>query len=393
MLSEGENLREELAVLRGGNIDLRVPVEQIPCYETSDPERLCRHPVVSVDMLAYNHEAFIAQAIESVMMQETDFEYELIIGEDASSDRTREICFAYQKRYPDKIRVLWSEENVTRPYGGNSARIQARCRGEFVAYCEGDDFWLDPKKLQKQVEIFRAHPTVNFCFTGTRLKCELQTGGQMSWWRKVKWDENREASWNPGLHQPGFIPGSVFFEHRGCSPMTNSVMVRRSFLQQAHEQFDIFRWRLALGDRQLWIASALLGDAYFLKDETGCYRIHGSGICSQAQDLIARDVRIVDAFFLAPWPDKQRETLRQLLVLRLSEIPLKDCTAQQVEALLAMRVVQKVGLDKACIFRFYRWLRKWRVPIPFRRYYKLARHLTRPYRVYLAREEARGEKL
>ncbi len=123
----------------------------IPCIETSDEEQICKHPVVSILMLTYNHEPYIQQAIEGVMMQRTDFQFELIIGEDASQDKTREICFEYQKRFPDKIRVLWWHENVTR-YGGNYLRVRARCRGKYIALCEGDDYWIDEYKLQKQVQ-------------------------------------------------------------------------------------------------------------------------------------------------------------------------------------------------------------------------------------------------
>ncbi len=131
------------------------PLSEIPCNETSDRERLCKHPVVSVYMLTYKHEAYIAEAIEAVMAQKTDFEFELILGEDASPDRTREICFEYQKKYPDKIRVLWSEKNVG--VSSNDARVLNACRGEYVAYCEGDDYWIDANKLQKQVETIRTH--------------------------------------------------------------------------------------------------------------------------------------------------------------------------------------------------------------------------------------------
>ena len=138
----------------------------IPCHETSDAERLCKHPVVSVKMITYNHEPYIRQAIEGVMMQKTDFEFELVIGEDCSTDKTREICFEYQKKYPDKIRVLWSEENLCQhphPAGDNSRRTVAHCRGEFVAFCEGDDYWTDPTKLQRQVDVMRRYPDVSFC--------------------------------------------------------------------------------------------------------------------------------------------------------------------------------------------------------------------------------------
>ena len=108
-------LKEELEILRGEPIEVFTgdPMD-IPCIETSDPEKLCKHPVVTVSMITYNHEPYIRQAIEGVMMQETDFEFELLIGEDCSTDKTREICFEYQKRYSDKIRVLWCSHNLYR---------------------------------------------------------------------------------------------------------------------------------------------------------------------------------------------------------------------------------------------------------------------------------------
>ena len=112
-------LKEKLEILRGEPIEVfdGDPMD-IPCIETSDAEMLCRHPVVSVHMITYNHEPYIRQAIEGVMMHKTDFEFELVIGEDASTDKTREICFEYQKRYPEKIRVLWWHEDVSK-LGGN----------------------------------------------------------------------------------------------------------------------------------------------------------------------------------------------------------------------------------------------------------------------------------
>ncbi len=174
-------LKEELEILRGEPIEVRTgdPLD-IPCIETSDPERLCKNPVVSVHMITYNHEPYIRQAIEGVMMQKTDFEFELVIGEDCSTDKTREICFDYQKKHPDKIRVLWWHENVSK-LGGNARRVTARCRGEFIAYCEGDDYWIDPLKLQKQVDVMRTNLSVGFCFCGAK---------------RYYMDENRYDDWN-----------------------------------------------------------------------------------------------------------------------------------------------------------------------------------------------------
>lgn len=148
-------LDERIEALREGRRAQSVSPERIPCLETSDPDRLCRQPLVSVVMVTYNHEPYVSQAIEGVLMQRTDFAFELVIGEDCSQDGTREICLDFQRRFPERIRVLWWHENVSKK-GGNFPRCLARCRGEFVAVCEGDDYWTDPLKLQKQVDLVRA---------------------------------------------------------------------------------------------------------------------------------------------------------------------------------------------------------------------------------------------
>lgn len=113
-------------------------------------------PLVSVKMITYNHAPYIAKAIEGVLMQETDFPFELVIGEDCSTDGTREIVFDYQKRFPDIIRVVTSEANVG--MHANGRRVEAACRGRYIAFCEGDDYWIHPKKLARQVSLLESEP-------------------------------------------------------------------------------------------------------------------------------------------------------------------------------------------------------------------------------------------
>ena len=122
--------------------------EEIPYQEISDPAVMSKEPLVSVYMITYNHEPHIAQAIEGVLMQETDFPIELVIGEDCSTDRTREIVLEYQKKYPDLIRVIISEKNVGARKNGD--RTSKLLRGKYVAFCEGDDYWIDPIKIKMQ---------------------------------------------------------------------------------------------------------------------------------------------------------------------------------------------------------------------------------------------------
>jgi glycosyltransferase involved in cell wall biosynthesis len=108
-------------------------------------------PLVSVLMITYNHADYLAQAIESVVSQKCDFPFELIIGEDASKDATLEVALNYQNKYPDIIRIIYSESNVG--MNMNSKRIFDAARGKYIAYCEGDDYWCSSDKLKEQVDL------------------------------------------------------------------------------------------------------------------------------------------------------------------------------------------------------------------------------------------------
>jgi len=114
-------------------------------------------------MITYNHAEYLAEAIESVVGQKCDFPFELIVGEDASSDATRRIALDYQRRYPDIVRVVYSQSNVG--MNANALRIFSRARGEYVAYCEGDDFWSLQDKLAKQVALIESDQAVGIVHT------------------------------------------------------------------------------------------------------------------------------------------------------------------------------------------------------------------------------------
>lgn len=118
---------------------------------------------VSIFMLTYNQEDLITQAIEGVVMQKTDFRYNLVIGEDFSSDKTRAICEEYAVANPDKIKLLPSKENLG--LIKNFIRTYKECDGKYVAICDGDDYWTDPLKLQKQVDFLEDHPDFGVVFT------------------------------------------------------------------------------------------------------------------------------------------------------------------------------------------------------------------------------------
>lgn len=121
---------------------------------------------VSVFMLTYNQESYIAQAIEGVLMQRTDFSIQLVIGEDFSTDKTRKICQYYASKYPEKIKLLLNEKNLG--LGANYVKTLAECKGKYIAICDGDDYWTDPIKLQKQVDFLKNHPDFKIVFTNNK---------------------------------------------------------------------------------------------------------------------------------------------------------------------------------------------------------------------------------
>lgn len=140
---------------------------EIPREEISDTTMLVKDPMVSVRMVTYNHAPYISQAIDGVLRQETDYPYELIIGEDCSTDATRKIVLQYQKKHPHVIRVITSACNVGAKR--NNWRVGQACRGRYVALCDGDDYWHHPQKLQKQVDYLEAHPEVGLVHSAVRI--------------------------------------------------------------------------------------------------------------------------------------------------------------------------------------------------------------------------------
>ena len=118
--------------------------------------------LVSVWMIAYNHENYIREAIDSILMQETDFDYEIVIGEDCSTDNTRAILLEYKKQFPEKFKLLLHEKNLG--LIDNMLTTFSACSGKYIATLEGDDYWSDPMKLQKQADFLEKNPEYSMCY-------------------------------------------------------------------------------------------------------------------------------------------------------------------------------------------------------------------------------------
>nr|WP_320025657.1 glycosyltransferase [uncultured Acetobacterium sp.] len=119
--------------------------------------------IVSVSCITFNHENYIAEAIESFIMQKTSFKYEILIHDDASTDKTAEIIHKYEKEYPELIKAIYQKENLYSKDVDVDDLNTERAKGKYIALCEGDDYWLDPYKLQKQVDYMEAHSDCTLC--------------------------------------------------------------------------------------------------------------------------------------------------------------------------------------------------------------------------------------
>jgi len=124
-------------------------------------------PTISVYIITYNQSAFIAQAIESVLMQKHNFEWEILIGDDCSSDETPQIIQRYADKYPELIKIFLHKENLG--YVKNTAGLLMAANGKYVASLDGDDYWIDPLKLQKQVDFLEANHDFSICFHNVKV--------------------------------------------------------------------------------------------------------------------------------------------------------------------------------------------------------------------------------
>jgi len=244
------------------------------------------NPKVSVCITTYNHEKYIAQAIESVLMQNTNFEFEILIGEDESSDSTRSIVKAYKKRHPEKIRLFLNyRKNViyinNRPTGRfNLIKNLTNAKGQYIALLDGDDYWTDRNKLQKQVEILDRNPDISLCFSNLDI---LENNHKQSFYED-----------NPTHRLSKKIPNKITTLEDICQGNfihTSTVVYRNQIAT-----FPDFFYKVGYGDWTLFCLIAQHGNLLFIEDYTSVYRSHDGGIFSSA-DKIFPLIMAIDTCF------------------------------------------------------------------------------------------------
>lgn len=221
-----------------------------------------KKPLVSVIMLTYNHEKYIAQALDSVLMQKTDFDYEVLIGDDASTDGTVNILKSYQSRFSDRIHLFLNRENTgaTR----NAYRLLIRAKGQYLASCEGDDYWTDPEKLSIQVKFLQAHPEL----VGCAHYCDIVDENGIKWKKqKLSWVHYKKRF---TIHdfQGLFMPGQP------------NTYVRKNIISQLNDLPAFYQLHPQIGDRTLMLLFLLKGDFGLIPKSMSAYRKKRRGALS-----------------------------------------------------------------------------------------------------------------
>ena len=227
-----------------------------------------RRPLmVTIRCTAFNQEPYIRECLEGFVNQKTNFRFEAIVHDDVSTDGTVSIIREYAERYPDIIKPIYETENQYSKHDGSLERIMdEHTFGKYVAYCEGDDCWIDPLKLQKQVDYLESHPECVLVHTDMDVK-DVNTGAVVH----KKW--KRQMNFN--LIQRDFGSRLIPMILAGTYSVTTlTVCARRETVEQCKKEGLIPTGKdFLMGDTTLWMALASKGSLYMIPDACACYHI------------------------------------------------------------------------------------------------------------------------
>jgi glycosyltransferase involved in cell wall biosynthesis len=312
---------------------------------------------VSVCMITYNQEQYIGQAIESVLAQQTNFPFEIVIGEDCSTDNTRAIVSNLAAGHPDKIRLRLAEQNQ----GGKRNFVGAfnACRGQYVTILEGDDYFTYSYKLQRQVDALEGRPEWSMCFHPAW--CIFEDGEQAPFLLPENW-ERPEATLLDLFAQNFMATGAVMFRHRLFPALPDWFM-------------DI-----AVGDWALHILNAAHGNIGFIPEVMSVYRLHSASGYS-SQDIGAKlaaafkMLTAVDHHFGGKYSqaiDQNRLTTLHWLIGQIN-----DAQRIPAETLTLQENCRSLAADNRKLKAFYD---EWSGSIA----YRVAREAVRPWKQLLA---------
>jgi glycosyltransferase involved in cell wall biosynthesis len=245
-------------------------------------------PLVSICCITYNHESYIENTLEGFLIQATDFPFEILIHDDASTDQTADIIRQYEAKYPQLIKPIYQTENQYSQGKRITLFLINNAIGDYLAFCEGDDFWTDPEKLQIQIEKMREHSECHLSFHPTKILNDQTMTDTVTF---------RHAE-----HDKIFSVQEIIQGDGGFCP-TASLIIKKEALQN----LPAFFAHAPVGDYFLQIFGSLNGGALYIDKTMSAYRIHPNGVwtstaANQALKIkftfrFAETLQKMDAFF------------------------------------------------------------------------------------------------
>ena len=257
-----------------------------------------KDPKLSVILITYNHEKYIEKALDSVLSQVTDFPFEIVIGDDCSPDDTKNIIREYRDKYPDIIRIVHREKNTGRPTL-NVYETTMKCRGDYLAYLEGDDYWTDSDKLQKQMDFLNEHPEYIACTHSHKMIDDngnditdpeiLKISDMYKWSGEFTMDD---------FEKSGFWPGHYA-----------SVVSKNIYQNKKHDYTILYKSHDFVDDGQILLFLLMEGKIYRLDDEMSVWRyVKKAGGNSWTSRSMKRNIQKEDILMsmeLMKWLEKE----------------------------------------------------------------------------------------
>lgn len=216
-------------------------------------------PVVSICCITYNHEKYIRDAIESFLMQKTTFSFEIIIHDDASTDKTTEVIKEFANKYPNLIVPILQEENQwSKGIKISNTFVWPLAKGKYIALCEGDDYWTDPHKLQKQVDFMEEYNECSMCFHRAKI---------------IGTKHSKFEDYSRDFSPIEIFPEKELFYEGGSSAPTATIIFRRDILQKATD----FPGNVPVGDMWLKVIMSYYGRIGYIKDVMAARRLGHAG--------------------------------------------------------------------------------------------------------------------
>lgn len=214
--------------------------------------------MVSINCITYNHEKFIADALESFIMQKVDFDYEILVHDDASTDKTADIVRLYEAKYPNLINAIYQSENIHSKGLRSCVYNQRRARGKYIAICEGDDYWTDPYKLQKQVDYMESHPSCSVCVHAGYMVNENK--------------EMKKRHVRPNIGDKEFTVKEIILGGGGLF-VTNAMLYVRELGLNRPKFYEVS----PVCDYPLMVYFALQGSVHYIDEFMSAYRVGVAG--------------------------------------------------------------------------------------------------------------------